>query len=62
MLRTFNNGIGLALVVAEEHEADVLLRLQGLQEQGYVIGKSSATKKRRPAAGLCVAPVIGGGG
>jgi len=48
MLRTFNNGIGLALVVAGEHEADVLLRLQGLQEQGYVIGEIVARKNEDP--------------
>jgi phosphoribosylformylglycinamidine cyclo-ligase len=33
MLRTFNNGIGLVVVVAEEYVADVLPRLQGLNEQ-----------------------------
>jgi phosphoribosylformylglycinamidine cyclo-ligase len=49
MLRTFNNGIGLALVVDEDHEADVLLRLQGLQEQGYVIGEIVARKNDDPS-------------
>jgi phosphoribosylformylglycinamidine cyclo-ligase len=48
MLRTFNNGIGLAVVVAEEHEADVMLRLQGLQEQGYVIGEIVERKNDDP--------------
>jgi phosphoribosylformylglycinamidine cyclo-ligase len=48
MLRTFNNGIGLALVVAGEHEADVMLRLQGLQEQGYVIGEIVERKNADP--------------
>ncbi len=48
MLRTFNNGIGLALMVAEEHEADVLLRLQGLNEQGYVIGEIIERKNDDP--------------
>ncbi|MHB9072498.1 MAG: phosphoribosylformylglycinamidine cyclo-ligase [Desulfobaccales bacterium] len=48
MLRTFNNGIGLALVVAAEHEADVMLRLQGLQEQGYIIGEIVARKNDDP--------------
>ncbi|MFA4904403.1 MAG: phosphoribosylformylglycinamidine cyclo-ligase [Desulfobaccales bacterium] len=48
MLRTFNNGIGLALVVAEDQEADVLLRLQGLQEQGYVIGEIVERKNDDP--------------
>src|SRR5512135_2356811 len=39
MLRTFNNGIGLALVVKEHQVEDILLRLQGLNEQGFVIGE-----------------------
>ncbi|MFZ5449472.1 MAG: phosphoribosylformylglycinamidine cyclo-ligase [Thermodesulfobacteriota bacterium] len=49
MLRTFNNGIGLVLVVREEHEADVLLRLQGLHEAGYVIGEIVERKNDDPA-------------
>jgi phosphoribosylformylglycinamidine cyclo-ligase len=48
MLRTFNNGIGLAVVVGEDHVADVLLRLQGLHEQGYVIGEITARKNDDP--------------
>jgi phosphoribosylformylglycinamidine cyclo-ligase len=48
MLRTFNNGIGLAVVVREEHVADVLLRLQGLHEQGYVIGEIAPRKNDDP--------------
>ena len=48
MLRTFNNGIGLVLVVAEPHVADVLLRFQGLHEQGYVIGEIVARKNDDP--------------
>jgi phosphoribosylformylglycinamidine cyclo-ligase len=48
MLRTFNNGIGLALVVAEDHVADVLLRLQGLNEQGFIIGEIIARKNDDP--------------
>jgi phosphoribosylformylglycinamidine cyclo-ligase len=49
MLRTFNNGIGLVVVVAEEYLADVLLRLQGLNEQGYVIGEIVERKNDDPA-------------
>jgi phosphoribosylformylglycinamidine cyclo-ligase len=48
MLRTFNNGIGLALVVSEEHIADVLQRLQALQEQGYIIGEVVERKNEDP--------------
>jgi|UniRef100_A0A7C5ESW6 phosphoribosylformylglycinamidine cyclo-ligase len=38
MLRTFNNGIGLVLVVPPEQEAEILFRLQGLKETAYAIG------------------------
>jgi len=48
MLRTFNNGIGLVVVVGEEHVADVLLRLQGLNEEGYVIGEIVERKNDDP--------------
>ncbi len=48
MLRTFNNGIGMVMVVAPELEADVLLRLQGLHEQAFVIGEIVARKPEDP--------------
>ena len=48
MLRTFNNGIGMVVVVAEDQVADVLLRLQGLHEQGYVIGEVVPRKNDDP--------------
>jgi phosphoribosylformylglycinamidine cyclo-ligase len=48
MLRTFNNGIGLIVVVAEDQVTDVLLRLQGLGEQGFVIGEIVARKNEDP--------------
>ena len=48
MLRTFNNGIGLVLVVAEDQVADVLLRLQGLNEEAFVIGEITARKEAEP--------------
>ena len=48
MLRTFNNGIGLALVVAEDQVSDILLRLQGLNEQAFVIGEITARKDGEP--------------
>jgi phosphoribosylformylglycinamidine cyclo-ligase len=49
MLRTFNNGIGLIVVVGEEYVTDVLLRLQGLNEQGYVIGEIVERKNDDPS-------------
>ncbi len=48
MLRTFNNGIGLVAVVDEDLVADVLLRLQGLNEKAYVIGEILARKNDEP--------------
>jgi phosphoribosylformylglycinamidine cyclo-ligase len=48
MFRTFNNGIGLIVVVAEDQVNDVLLRLQGLNEQGFVIGEIVARKNDNP--------------
>ncbi len=48
MLRTFNNGIGMAVVVAEELVGEVLIRLQGLHEQAYVIGEVTARKEGDP--------------
>ena len=48
MLRTFNNGIGLVLVVDEPQVEDVLLRLQGLGEPAFVIGEITARKNDEP--------------
>jgi len=48
MLRTFNNGIGLVLAVPAEQKNDVLLRLQGLQEEAYVIGDIVARRNDAP--------------
>jgi phosphoribosylformylglycinamidine cyclo-ligase len=48
MFRTFNNGIGLVVVVREEHVAEILPRLQGLHEQGYVIGEIVPRKNDDP--------------
>jgi phosphoribosylformylglycinamidine cyclo-ligase len=49
MLRTFNNGIGLVLAVPPEQETDVLLRLQGLKEEAFVIGDIVERKNDAPA-------------
>ncbi len=45
MLRTFNNGVGLALVVADHLVDDVTQRLEALGEMAYVIGEISARKE-----------------
>ncbi|WP_028320731.1 phosphoribosylformylglycinamidine cyclo-ligase [Desulfatiglans anilini] len=38
MLRTFNNGLGLVIVVSAEDTKEVMLRLQAMGEKGYLIG------------------------
>jgi len=48
MWRTFNNGIGLVLVVRPQDLTDTLLRLQGLQEEVYVIGDIVARPPEAP--------------
>ncbi|MFZ2088220.1 MAG: phosphoribosylformylglycinamidine cyclo-ligase [Desulfobaccales bacterium] len=48
MLRTFNNGIGLVLAIPAEQKNDVLLRLQGLHEEAYVIGDIVERKNAAP--------------
>ena len=49
MMRTFNNGIGMVLVVEKDLVSDVLLRLQGLHEHAYVIGEIAPRKNDEPA-------------
>jgi len=50
MMRTFNNGIGLILVVAEKDLQDVVQQIAAMGEKGYPIGwieergKNSAIK------------------
>ncbi len=38
MMRTFNNGIGMVIVVNEEEADDALMRLNGMGETAYIIG------------------------
>ena len=38
MMRTFNNGLGLVIVVSEEDCSEVLLRLKAMGETTYHIG------------------------
>ena len=45
MYRTFNNGIGMVIVVSPNDVDDVLIRLRGLEEQAFVIGE--VTRKKR---------------
>ncbi|MEJ2201715.1 MAG: phosphoribosylformylglycinamidine cyclo-ligase, partial [Desulfuromonadaceae bacterium] len=39
MYRTFNYGIGMAIVVPEKETDDIMVRLSGLKEQSFVIGE-----------------------
>jgi len=49
MLRVFNCGVGMALVVGEREHEDVMLRLRGLREQAWTIGEIKAARKDDPA-------------
>ena len=44
MHRTFNNGLGMVLIVPSEQCEDILIRLSGLNEKAWEIGEIS--KKR----------------
>jgi len=45
MMRTFNNGIGLVVVVPEESAQEVLNRLTGSGEKAWIIGEVIKTRK-----------------
>lgn len=47
MMRTFNNGIGLVLVVPAAQEEDVLQRLKAMQQEAYTIGQIGSKDRRR---------------
>jgi phosphoribosylaminoimidazole (AIR) synthetase len=39
MMRTFNNGIGMVMVVSPENVDEVLSRLEAIGETAYLIGR-----------------------
>lgn len=45
MMRTFNNGLGLVIVVSEEETTEVLLRLKAMGENAYHIGEVEARQE-----------------
>jgi phosphoribosylformylglycinamidine cyclo-ligase len=45
MWRTFNNGIGMILVVKDEESEDVLMRLKELGERPYLIGEIAEARE-----------------
>ena len=49
MLRVFNCGIGMVLVVNKREHEDVMLRLRGLREQAWTIGEIKAARKDDPS-------------
>jgi phosphoribosylformylglycinamidine cyclo-ligase len=46
--RTFNMGIGYAMVVARRHAQDILAALRKHRERAYVIGEIRARHGKRP--------------
>jgi phosphoribosylformylglycinamidine cyclo-ligase len=49
MMRTFNNGLGLVIVVSEKEAGEVLLRLNAMGETAYLIGSVETRKKNEEA-------------
>jgi phosphoribosylformylglycinamidine cyclo-ligase len=49
MLKTFNNGIGMVLIVPQEEANDIISRLQGMQLKSYVIGEIVKRKEEEGA-------------
>ena len=46
MMRTFNNGLGLVIVVSEQETSEVLLRLKAMGETAYHIGSVEARDEK----------------
>jgi phosphoribosylformylglycinamidine cyclo-ligase len=45
MFRTFNQGIGMMVIVPSDEADDIVSRLQGLQEEAFIIGEISLKEK-----------------
>jgi len=48
MWRTFNNGVGMVLIVGEDYVSEVLQRLQALGEEAFVLGDVAARQPDDP--------------
>lgn len=49
MMRTFNNGLGLVIVISEEDTSEVLLRLKAMGENSFLIGSVESRKDKEEA-------------
>ncbi len=49
MMRTFNNGLGLVIVVNEKDAEDILQRLKAMDETAYIIGSVESRKGNEEA-------------
>ena len=49
MLKTFNNGIGMVLIVPQEEARDIISRLHNMQLKSYVIGEIVKRKEEEEA-------------
>lgn len=47
MLRTFNNGIGMVLVVPAKDADEIMIRLNGLNENAYIIGEIESKGRKK---------------
>jgi phosphoribosylformylglycinamidine cyclo-ligase len=47
MLRTFNNGIGVILIVRPKEVEDILGRLRSLSEKAFIIGEVGKTEREQ---------------
>jgi len=47
MLRTFNNGIGMVLIVPSEDADEIMLRLNGLGEKAFIIGEIESKGRKK---------------
>jgi phosphoribosylformylglycinamidine cyclo-ligase len=46
MLRTFNNGIGMVIIVPQEEAEDIIARLKNMHLQSYCIGEVAKQKAK----------------
>jgi len=56
MMKTFNNGLGLLIVVSEDDAGEVLLRLKAMGETAYLVGTVEAREEGEDAVEFTEAP------